>query len=177
MNIQEIYEIATAVLLSVGGGAAIVFALSSWLGKVWANRLMVSEKAKFESELEHLKAELNEEFEKNHLNYKEKIELYKEVSNPIIDIIILVHHQGKPTAEQMAVFDKRRLLITAQLAMFAPQSVFNKYNGFIDYIYNSFEGKEEYSFSKFREIALQFLSEIRKDIGVYTDNVTYTGSR
>ena len=61
--------------------------------------------------------------------------------------------------------------------MFAPTSVFNKYNGFIDFIYNSFEGKEEYSFSNFRVIALQFLSEIRKDIGIYSDDVSYYGNR
>jgi hypothetical protein len=40
----EPFEIAQAVLLSLGGGGAIVFGLSSFLGKVWAQKILQSEK-------------------------------------------------------------------------------------------------------------------------------------
>jgi len=33
---QITVEIARAVLLSIGGGAALLWGLSSWFGKVWA---------------------------------------------------------------------------------------------------------------------------------------------
>ena len=40
MSLRDALSVAAAVIASLGGGAAIVLALSNWLGKVWANRLM-----------------------------------------------------------------------------------------------------------------------------------------
>lgn len=79
--------------------------------------------------------------------------------------------------ELLKAFEIKRLMITAQLTMFAPDYVYHSYNRLIDYLYNSFEGKEEYSFEKFREIAMKFLSDIRKDIGIYEDEIVYAGNR
>jgi len=45
MNIEQILSITGSVLLALGGGAAIVFALSKWLGGVWANRILENERA------------------------------------------------------------------------------------------------------------------------------------
>lgn len=177
MNTEQAFEIAQAILLSLGGGAAIVFGLSNWLGKIWAYKLMAAERTKNEEELEHLKTELKETLEQTNINYRHKIDLYKTVSIPIVDLIVLIEHTGNLSSEQLVEFDKQRLLITTQLAMFAPNTVFNKFNDFIDYIYNSIEGKEKYSFATFRELALEFFSEIRKDIGIYSDDVAYSGSR
>lgn len=56
--IKEAFEIAGAVILSLGGGSAIVWGLSSWLGKVWANRILESEKVKYSKQIEEYKAEL-----------------------------------------------------------------------------------------------------------------------
>jgi hypothetical protein len=42
---ESALSIAAAVVISLGGGAAIVFGLSSWLGKVWASRILEGEKA------------------------------------------------------------------------------------------------------------------------------------
>jgi len=58
MSVAEIFSIAGAVIASIGGGAAVVLALSSWLGKIWANRLMEADKARYAKELETIKAEL-----------------------------------------------------------------------------------------------------------------------
>jgi len=66
--------------------------------------------------------------------------------------------------------------ITAQLALFAPHTVFNAFSDMIDYMYDSLEN-DEYSFSVFREKALSYLSEMRKDIGIYSDEVSYNGNR
>jgi len=41
MDIKAVYDVAFAIIISLGGGGIIVFALSSWLGKVWANRILV----------------------------------------------------------------------------------------------------------------------------------------
>ena len=55
---KEIFEIAFAILASVGVSTGIIFALSSWLGKVRANRILESDRAKFQKEIESLKSEL-----------------------------------------------------------------------------------------------------------------------
>ena len=46
MAISEVFGIAAAVITALGGGSVIVLALSSWIGKVWANRLMAQDRAK-----------------------------------------------------------------------------------------------------------------------------------
>lgn len=52
-------QIVSLVLVSVGGSGAIIAALSSWLGKIWADRLAETEKARHSKELEQLKLELD----------------------------------------------------------------------------------------------------------------------
>src|SRR5215510_1088274 len=51
MNWDQAFKVASSILASVGGGALIVFALSSWLGKVWANRILEADKLKYQSAL------------------------------------------------------------------------------------------------------------------------------
>jgi hypothetical protein len=64
MNISftDIWNIAFAIITALGGGGAIVFALSAWLGKVWANRIMESDWAKHQKDLESDKAKYQTEF-------------------------------------------------------------------------------------------------------------------
>ena len=59
MNLEDIWKIAAAILTSLGGGALIVAAFSSWLGKVWANRILEKDRAKYQTEIEILKSDLN----------------------------------------------------------------------------------------------------------------------
>jgi hypothetical protein len=58
MTLQQIWEVAGAVIVSVGGGGALVLVLSSWLGKVWANRILETDRAKYAKEIELLKSDL-----------------------------------------------------------------------------------------------------------------------
>lgn len=58
MSLNEVIEISSVILAAIGGGAAIIFGFSSWLGKVWANRLMIKEKAGYSEELESIKNKL-----------------------------------------------------------------------------------------------------------------------
>src|SRR5258708_31964829 len=47
MTPKEILEVALAVVGSLGGGGAIVFGLSSYLGKVWADRGLEKQKQEY----------------------------------------------------------------------------------------------------------------------------------
>ena len=58
MTLASSLEVASAVILSLGGGGVIVFGMSSWLGKVWAERILNAEKNKYAADLEELKNRL-----------------------------------------------------------------------------------------------------------------------
>jgi hypothetical protein len=56
---NDAWSIAGAVIAALGGGGAVVLALSSWIGKIWANRILESDKAKYQKEFAELKFELD----------------------------------------------------------------------------------------------------------------------
>ncbi|MGA2138909.1 MAG: hypothetical protein ABSH14_08620 [Verrucomicrobiia bacterium] len=58
MSNVDLLHVVWGIVASLGGGAVIVFALSNWIGKVWADRLMASEKAKHDAALELLRADI-----------------------------------------------------------------------------------------------------------------------
>jgi hypothetical protein len=55
MTLAQIFEVSGAILVSIGGAAAIIFGLSSFLAKVWANRILESDRDKYRQEIERLK--------------------------------------------------------------------------------------------------------------------------
>ena len=152
------------------GATTVSIAAVAWLIKQLTKHLL-------DKDIEEYRMTLKQDFEEKSINYREKIELYKDISQPIIELIVNIEHNKKITLELLKPFELRRLMITAQLAMFAPSYVFHSFNELIDYLNNSFEGKEQYSFERFREMSMQFLSNIRKDIGIQTDEIKYIGNR
>jgi Glu-tRNA(Gln) amidotransferase subunit E-like FAD-binding protein len=83
MDIDEIFKISAAILGSVGGAAAIIFALSSWLGKVWANRILEKDKLAYSSELERIKNQLHSDAQKQQfvfsLYFEGQFKLYNDL--------------------------------------------------------------------------------------------------
>lgn len=123
-----------------------------------------------------IKSYIDKKQETNSITKKEKIALYKEISEPIIELVVNIEVNDGLTKDILTSFEKKRLSITAQLALFAPQNVFDDYNALIDYLYNSFEN-DKYSFIEFRKHAMKFLSSMRKDIGIYKNEINYNGNR
>lgn len=83
MSIDEIFKISGAILGSVGGAGAIIFTLSSWLAKVWANRILEKDKLAYSSELEHIKKQLHADAEKQQfifsLYFEGQFKLYNDL--------------------------------------------------------------------------------------------------
>jgi len=182
------WQTASAVLLSLSGGGAVVLFLSSWLGKLWANRLMRIESAKHDERLRELEAKLKQQvsdFEmrlKTELDLKfdvtrQKIEVYRRITSPILDLVVEAQHSQAMTGDTLLAFERERLDGTAQLAMLAPADVFDEYNALIDYLWDVTESKKPWNFQEFRDKGLVFLSMVRKDIGLHSDSVRYTGER
>ena len=55
---REILEIGAAIVLSFGVSGTVIFGLSSWLGKVWASRILEQDRLRYQGELERVKNEL-----------------------------------------------------------------------------------------------------------------------
>lgn len=72
MRWEDAFRFSTAILTSLGVGAAIVFAFSSWLGKVWAVRILDKER----HDLSKLRKEHGIRFSKLHA---ERAEAIKEI--------------------------------------------------------------------------------------------------
>ena len=199
MTLSDLTKIVVSILAALGGGAAIIAGFSSWLGKIWAARLMEKEKARHQKDLEEFKTEAMRYLEKEKAQYQEKLEalrgklsrendltgqtlrekisLYKTVIPPIVDLVL----QDKiapadVTPELMKEFEKKRLETTALLGMFAPVPVFEAYNVMIDYMFDCFEGKRVFAFPEFRSRAFAMLSQIRRDVGIVGDE-QFTGGR
>lgn len=79
----------TAVLAALGGGAAIIFGSSSWLGKVWANRLMEKEKAEHARELESLRNKLTQDTESFKVKLKKSEFIFQKEFEAISEFVSL----------------------------------------------------------------------------------------
>lgn len=65
------FQLAASILVSLGGGGAIVWAMSSWFGKIWAERILESDRNKYSTEMEVLRADYARALEE-HKNQLEK---------------------------------------------------------------------------------------------------------
>ncbi|MEN8250696.1 MAG: hypothetical protein ABFS32_17315 [Bacteroidota bacterium] len=90
MNIEDIFKISSAVIVSIGSAGAIIFGLSTWLGKVWANRILGKEKkqhaldiANYKSNLEQIKKEHEVIFTKLH---EKRAEIIEELYGKLDDV-------------------------------------------------------------------------------------------
>lgn len=58
MSTEDLLRVVGLVLATFGGGAVIVVGLASWLGQLWATRILQGEKAKLDTNLESIRHEL-----------------------------------------------------------------------------------------------------------------------
>ena len=167
---MQLFELAGAILFSVGSAGVILFALSSWLGKVWANRILEHER----NELSILK----ETFLKEH---NEKITTYKLVIDVVSKILAdldkwflgdLPANQGK---EAFHTFNEKRLRVYGYLGIVAPQAVMDAQDKLMEKIILVSNGQEEYQWTEIRERALVLINEIRKDIAIDKSPISFNG--
>lgn len=69
-----IFDVIAAAMVSIVSASGIILALSNWLGKIWANRMLEQDKARYSREIEELKNKFNKELE----YYKGQIELSRQ---------------------------------------------------------------------------------------------------
>jgi hypothetical protein len=131
MTFEDVAKIVLTVIASLGGGGAIVVALSSWLGKVWANRLMAAEQAKHSQDLEKLRAELTQAnqilLEAERAKFSRELEEWKaqlirtneeNLSKLKSDLEIQRHSQIKEYQDKLDIYRKVGDIVSDLLADF-----------------------------------------------------------
>lgn len=195
MTVQDALSIAATFLVSLGGGAAIVFGLSSWLGKVWANRIMTADRARHAEDLERLRASLSSENDQRMRQMETGLEIYKDrflkahhdkvatyrmATDIIASLLAELDRAHRLTPDQAALivdtFNRDRIRLYGYLGMLAPQSVMDAQDALIDYLLLVVHGNAKYEWARVRAFALAVLNEIRKDIGIDTDSIQYRGA-
>ncbi len=199
MNIAETIKIAASVIISLGGSGAIILGLSNFLGKVWAERLMVKERAKHNQELTELQARLErtnqeklKELQTNLEIYREtylkehsdKLAIYRLATDVITDFladISMIRMGQKPAGDAVDRFNRGRLKAHGYLAMLAPQQVMDAYDSLIDNLFSILEKpvitNPQEDWKEMRRRAYVLINTIREDVGIDKSKVEYHGKR
>jgi hypothetical protein len=112
MEFESLLEIVGAIGISIGGGTVIVFALSKWLGNIWAGRILENEKASLSREYELL---------------VRRRDVY---SNLSVAMRVFIDSGKKATAEQQSEFLKAYDLA----ALWANENVITQMALFLDLV-------------------------------------------
>jgi len=179
---DDAFKIITAMIASIGAGGAIIFALSTWLGKLWAQRILENEKHQLASELEKTKLELDIVKETTLRFQNDKLHTYRAVIDVIARILSALdaHESGRLQANEANArfdeFNEQRIRIYGYLAMIAPQAVMDAQDELIDNLLLVAHGNAEYKWEKVRANALALLNAIRIDIGIDKSPIFYNGA-
>ena len=179
---ETVFKLITASVASISAGGAVIFALSSWLGKVWANRILGNEKHNLAAELEQTKRELDIIKETTLRFQNDKIMTYR----AIIDVVarILSTFDSKfmgrldlsEAGARLDEFNEHRLRVYGYLAMLAPQSVMDSQDQLMDHLIKIAHGEASYDWNIVRDLSINMLNAIRKDIAIDKTPISYRGN-
>ena len=181
MDWETVFKLVTASVASIGVGGAMIFALSSWLGKVWASRILSKEEHQLESALEKTKRELDVIKETTLRFQNDKIMTYRAIVDVVARILSSfdAHQMGRLQSNEAGSrfdeFNEQRMRVYGYLAMLAPQSVMDAQDRLMDHLLNVAHGSEKYEWPKVRELAIELLNEIRNDVGIDKSRIEYRG--
>ncbi|MGK4473067.1 hypothetical protein [Aeromonas molluscorum] len=183
MTWDDTFKIVAAMITSIGAGGAFIFALSTWLGKLWAQRILESEKHQLASALEKTKSELDVIKETTLRFQNDKLHTYRSVIDVTARILssLDAYESGRLQANEAGArfdeFNEQRLRIYGYLAMIAPQSVMDAQDALIDNLLTVANGGAEYKWEIVRENALALLNAIRIDVGIDKSPISYNGAQ
>lgn len=181
MEWNTVFQIITASTASFGVSAAIVFAMSSWLGKVWASRILEKERSILGVELEKTKRELDVLKETTLRFQNDKILTYRVVIEVVSKLLAsLDSHEAGRLKNEDAIktfdeFNEQRIRVYGYLAMLAPQSVMDAQDELMDHLLVIAHGGAPYEWHSVRTLAIKLLNEVRVDIGIDKTPIKYNG--
>lgn len=184
---MDIFALFGKVVASLGGAGLIIIGLSSWIGKIWADKLMETQRKQNQKEIEKFKSELHKELEllkaKNEkMNYITKTQfdaefrMYQELSEACIETFISVNSvfpiKDKIETEQFIITARENTLIygrtTYKYAPFLKKELFEKFKKLSEIFCDvlslaKFENKYLINFEELKELSAN-MHEIQADI-------------
>jgi hypothetical protein len=182
MEWDVVYKVVTAAIVSIGGGGVIVFAMSSWLGKYWAKKLLANETHKLNTELAATKTDLELLKERTLRFQNDKILTYRLVVDVVSKILATFDaaEEGLLSDDEIKasrhIFNQNRIQVYGYLAMMAPQVVMDAQDELMDYLLLISQGTESYDWNKVRNLSLKLLNEVRDDIDIDKEQISYNGA-
>lgn len=194
MTTDNSWAVVLQIIASLGGGGLIVAGLSSWLGKLWADRLMARERADHEAQLARLRANLEHQnqtqiealrtelrvTEEKHLKgFQDRVAIYRMAVDIVADFLgdldrYLQAGQAIPE-ERYDMFNRMRMKAYGYLAMLASQRVMDAYDQLADHLLQIVGGQQSYEWDEVRRLALGLLNAVRVDIGLDPSPIKYNG--
>jgi uncharacterized coiled-coil protein SlyX len=180
-------EIIAPLLTTAAASVTLATGLSVWLGGVVAKRIEQREQAAHARELAKISADHEREFEKlrdqlNLLREKSlrahnlKIDLYRDVTEPLAKFMIDVE-TGQLSPDRHIEFNLQRFRSYARLAMFAPQDVIDAYDALVDFLNDHLETQDGYDWVAVRRLSQAFLNAARLDVQIGSGAIVYKGHR
>lgn len=194
MTSQDFASVAFYLLGSVGGAAFIIFSLSSWLGKVWAQRIMDKERAQHEKDLAALRAKLEGDtarglealrtdlsiFKEQHLKgFHDKLSIYRMVVDLIVEVLgdfDLAHENHvQLNPQRMDQFNRQRMKAYGYLAMLASQQIMDAQDKLMDHLLKVAQGTKPYVWDEVRGLVINLLNAVRVDLKFDENPIAYRG--
>ncbi len=195
MTPQDFASVAFYLLGSVGGAAVIVLSFSSWLGKVWAQRIMDKERAQHEKELAELRAKLEGDtargletlrtdlsiFKEQYLKgFHDKLSIYRMVVDLIVEVLgdfDLAQKTNTPLSpHRMDQFNRQRMKAYGYLGMLASQQIMDAQDKLMDHLLVVSQGGKPYVWGEVRNLAINLLNSIRVDLKLDETPISYRGA-
>lgn len=167
--------------------------LASWLGKIWAERILRRESHDLQEKLNEVQHRLDislraserelDLIKEMHASVRhDKVAIYRGVVDLISALLAKLdaHEMNRlPPDEAVKHFDsfnEQRIRLYGYMAMFAPQSVMDAQDDLIDYLLRVSHGAETYQWETVRLKALALINEVRRDVGIDKSSITYNGN-
>jgi hypothetical protein len=151
MTSSELLQLSGSILLSIGGGAAIVAALSRWLGGVWAGRILKEHEADLTTTIDALTRRRN---------------IYSKLVTSL-RVLLRKHEQfGQDRREEfLASYD--------EAAVWAPDEVMNPLGDLIDLLRRNSAVPGSVLQPELEAAYVRCVSAIRRDAGFYQTEFRY----
>jgi hypothetical protein len=88
VNIEDALSVVTAALASVGSAGVVMFGLSNWLGKVWANRILEADRAEYSKLVEKLREDGQKRILVHRVQFETEFQAYREVWEAIAGMVV-----------------------------------------------------------------------------------------
>lgn len=184
------------VLKQLGGVAAIAGGAVSVGCTIWTARIARNEQAEQDQALARLEANLRGKIDILLAKEQSKLDLLREQAKRLHDDKLACYSRaialiaefaaeadevrmGLKTAEDFRNaylrFNRERLPAYSHMALVAPQTVMDSFDRLVEYIIKLMKGDNVYDFPSVRRLALNWINEARKDIGINSDPIEYRG--